>query len=134
MSETTKEMSVFKGIIKSRIHTGTFKTQSVINRFDNTKSADCMPCHESIEDYRHFLLHCNSLSNISKIHQNKLTEYMKENQINYNYVSRSEEESLKLAIDCSTNEWLPINHMVAIERICKNWIYALHIKRAELLW
>ena len=95
-------MSVFKGIIKSRIHTGTFKTQSVINRFDNTKSADCMPCHESIEDYRHFLLHCNSLSNISKIHQNKLTEYMKENQINYNYVSRSEEESLKLAIDCST--------------------------------
>jgi hypothetical protein len=56
---------------------------------------------------------------------------MKENQINYNYVSRSEEELLKLVIDCSTSEWL--NHMVAIERICKNWIYALHVKRAELL-
>jgi hypothetical protein len=70
----------------------------------------------------------NSLSNIRKIHQNKFTEYMKENQINYNYVSRSEEELLKLAIDCSTNEWLPINHMVAIERNCKNWIYALHVR------
>ena len=58
---------------------------------------------------------------------------MKENQINYKYVSRSEQELLKLVIDCSTNEWLPINHMVPIERISKNWIYALHDKRAELL-
>ena len=32
---------------------------------------------------------------------------MKEKKINYNYVSRSEEELLKLVIDCSTNEWLP---------------------------
>lgn len=77
------------------------------------------------------------LSSVRNIHQNKLTEYMKENQINYNYVRRSEEEWLKLLIDCSTNEWLPtcINHMVTIERICKNWIpcpiyimYALHVK------
>jgi hypothetical protein len=25
-------------------------------------------------------------------------------------------------------------HMVAIGRICQNWIYVLHVKRAELLW
>jgi hypothetical protein len=53
-----------------------------------------------------------------------------QDQINYNYVSRSEEELLKLVIDCSTNEWLPINHMVAIERICKTG-YMLYMLKEQ---
>ncbi|XP_063442173.1 uncharacterized protein LOC134722482 [Mytilus trossulus] len=124
---------VNKGIIKSRILTGTYKTQSINNRFDSTKSPQCKLCTEETEDYKHFLMNCKSLNSVRKIHHIRLKNLLIENQINYNYIIKSDDDLLQLLIDSSTNLRIPKAQLGDIERICKDWVFALHTKRAELL-
>ncbi|XP_063436501.1 uncharacterized protein LOC134717932 [Mytilus trossulus] len=124
---------VAKGIIKSRILTGTYKTQSINNRFDSTKSPQCKLCTEETEDYKHFLMNCKSLNSVRKIHHIRLKNLLIENQINYNNIIKSDDDLLQLLIDSSTNLRIPKAQLGDIDRICKDWVFALHTKRAELL-
>ncbi|VDH92751.1 Hypothetical predicted protein [Mytilus galloprovincialis] len=124
---------VSKGIIKSRILTGTYKTQSITNRFDETKSAECKLCMVGPEDYKHFLVKCESLNCVRKIHHNRLKSLLEDNHIPYCSMINSDEDLLEFLIDCSRNNLITVSQQRDLERICKDWIYALHAKRAQLL-
>ncbi|VDI32111.1 Hypothetical predicted protein [Mytilus galloprovincialis] len=124
---------VSKGIIKSRILTGTYKTQSITNRFDGTKSAECKLCMVGPEDYKHFLINCESLNCVRKIHQDRLKSLLEDNHIHYCSIIDSDEDLLELLVDCSRNDLITVPQQRDLERICKDWIYALHAKRTQLL-
>ena len=48
---------VRKGIIRSRLLTGTYKTQDIISRYEKLNGSTlCRLCKQDEEDYRHFLL------------------------------------------------------------------------------
>ena len=128
---------VAKGIIKARILTGTYKTQSINNRFDSTKSAECKLCKEETEDYKHFLVNCKSLNPVRKIHHIRLKHLMIGNQINYDYIIESENDLLQLLFDSSTNRRIPKSQLVAkcihgIERICKDWVICITYQESRI--
>ncbi|VDI27563.1 Hypothetical predicted protein [Mytilus galloprovincialis] len=87
---------------------GTYKTQSITNRFDGTKSAECKLCMVGPEDYKHFLINCESLNCVRKIHQDRLKSLLEDNHIHYCSIIDSDEDLLELLVDCSRNDLITV--------------------------
>ena len=132
MSETTNETSK-KGVITSRVLTGTYKTQHIISRYEkSTTSSICRLCQKDTEDYVHFLLKCDTLSTIRNNHLVRLALYLEKIQVNTDYLVNSE-DLLQLIIDCSASNLIDSQYSKNVDTICRDMIYALYVKRAELL-
>lgn len=128
-----QKRDVQKGIIKSKLLTGTYKTQTVIHKFDNAKTTICQLCHNGEEDYEHFLLHCDKLDTIRTNHKIKLIDYMKYNNIPTEVFINSNDKMLRLLLDCCTQKLIPQSQRLSVDKICRDWIFALHSARCNLL-
>jgi hypothetical protein len=95
---------VKKGVIKSRVLTGTYKTQHIISRYEkSTTLSICRLCQKDTEDYVHFLLKCDTQSTIRNNHLVRLALYLEKIQVNTDYLVNSEKDLLHLIIDCSAS-------------------------------
>jgi hypothetical protein len=114
--------------------TGTYKTQHVISRYEkSTTSSICRLCQKDTEDYVHFLLKCDTLSTIRYHHLVRLVLYLDKIQVNTDYLVNSEKDLLQLIIDCDASNLIDSQYRKDVDTICRDMIYVLHVKRAELL-
>jgi hypothetical protein len=81
----------------------------------------------------HFLLKCDTLSTKRYNHLVRLALYLEKIQINTDYLVNSEKDLLQLIIDCGASNLIDSQYSKDVDMICRDMIYALHVKRAELL-
>jgi hypothetical protein len=87
-----------------------------------------------MEDYVHFLLKCDTLSTIRYNHLVRLALYLEKIQVNTDYLVNSEKDLLQLIIDCGASNLIDSQYRKDVDTNCRDMIYALHVKRAELLF
>jgi hypothetical protein len=80
----------------------------------------------------HFLLKYDTLSTIRNNHLVRLALYLEKIQVNTDYLINSG-DLLQLIIDCSASNLIDSQYSKNVDTICRDMIYALHVKRAELL-
>ena len=81
----------------------------------------------------HFLLKCDTLSTIRYNHLVRLALYLEKIQVNTDYLVNSEKDLLQLIIDCGASNLIDSQYRKYVDTNCRDMIYALHVKRAELL-
>ena len=137
--ESTR-LEVRRGVVKSRIITGTYIVQSTRAKFNQYQiDSTCPLCHLEEEDIIHMLLRCSVLHSVRKGPFRTLKDYV---------ISRTSETFWKsfffstkinitrLIIDCSQIEEL---HSVKdidllyIERLTRNLCFAIHTERLKKL-
>ena len=99
----------------------------------STTSSICRLYQKDTEDYVHFLLKCDTLSIIRYNHLVRLALYLEKIQVNTDYLVNSEKDLLQLIIDCSASNLIDSQYRKDADTICRDMMYALHVKRAELL-
>jgi hypothetical protein len=115
------------GVIKSRVLTGTYKTQHIISWYEkSTTSSICRLCQKDTEeDYVHFLLKCNTLSTIRYNHLVILALYLETIQVNTDYLVNSEKDLLQLIIDCGASNLIDSQYRKDVDTICRDTLYNL---------
>jgi hypothetical protein len=59
--------------------------------------------------------------------------YLEKIQVNTDYLVNSEKDLLQLIIDCGASNLIDSQYRKDVDMICRDIIYTLHVKRAELL-
>ena len=118
---------IYKAIEQCKIMTGTYKTQSIQHRFDQTDPT-CTLCNEDIEDYVHFLLKCKKLEDVRIPHRRKLIESIQELT---NISGPIENDTLfSILVDCTK---IVTNNCEKLLHLARDWIHAIHKERAKLI-
>ena len=126
---------VQKATVKCKLMTGTYLTQSLQSKYSkNITDATCPLCKSDVEDYEHFLLNCKGTELVRSAHRSELLDFLKKNKINnvtQNF--QNEETILQILIDCTVIVGKKARYVAQLERICREWIYAVHLERARIL-
>ena len=72
-------------------------------------------------------------STIRNNHLVRLALYLEKIQVNTDYLVNSEKDLLQLIIDFSASNLIDSQYRKDVDTIFRHMIYALHVKRAELL-
>ena len=133
-------LEVRKAEVKAKIITRTYTLQSDRSKFANGhEDSTCQICNNGIEDTKHFLLNCTSLS----IERQKFMAIIKQyinTQEQYNCFEKLNHEGLllKLILEPTSTELKPfmrrmkINNFKELEGMTRTLCYGLHTRRATL--
>ena len=136
--ESTR-LEVRRGVVKSRIITGTYIVQSTRAKFNQYQiDSTCPLCHLEEEDIIHMLLRCSVLHSVRKGPFRTLKDYVinRTSETFWKSVFSTKINITRLIIDCSQIEEL---HSVKdidllyIERLTRNLCFAIHTERLKKL-
>jgi hypothetical protein len=127
--ETIKNNSrdIYRGLIKVRLATGTYKLQSKRRAINKTMTdATCLLCKTTAETREHFLLHCSKL-------QGKRVQCMTTCPITKPNDVQNMLQLILDSTDISLQECLGSTTTEEIEFWCRNLCYSLHAERSRLI-
>ena len=134
-------MSVQKAGWKARLMTGTYMLQATRARFDQHQvDPTCLLCCKEPETAEHFLLRCQSLTQVRDQFLHKIYQSLQKSMgVGHFDIIKSNDTVLTTTIpDCTTliddvREQVMDNVLHEIESTARGLCFALHMKRTALL-
>jgi len=126
---------IHKAGVKVKLLLGVYQTQAVIARQKNG-SPSCMLCGKEPEDVQHFLLRCDSLSEVRQNHLEQLRSLLSSEFGDNAWceATSNDDRYTQIILDAAKEfGQLRLHILYQYETISRNLIYRLHCHRAIML-
>ena len=132
------QRQISRANIKIRLLTGTYTLQFHQHKFGKAPTDVCSLCQKSCEDTPHFLLECDFLKDCRSIYIPQISNFIPYVYQNRTLIFSDRYLLVQLILDASHPSLtalmnLPLNYRSDLECITRNFIYKLHLLRAQEL-